>query len=559
MEQKLRRATTNDVLNVLINIKQSKTMATIDLSKYGITDVKEVLYNPSYETLFEEETQEGLTGYDKGVLTEMGAVNVMTGVYTGRSPKDKFFVMDETTKDTIWWTSDEYKNDNKPVTQQTWNELKALASKELSSKKLYVMDTFCGANENTRLKIRFIMEVAWQAHFVKNMFIRPTEEELANYGEPDFVVLNASKAKVENYKELGLNSETAVVFNLTEKTQVIINTWYGGEMKKGMFSYMNYLLPLKGIASMHCSANTNEKGETAIFFGLSGTGKTTLSTDPKRQLIGDDEHGWDDDGVFNFEGGCYAKVINLSKENEPDIWNAIRRDALLENVTVDENGKIDFADKSVTENTRVSYPINHINNIVKPVSKAPAAKKVIFLSADAFGVLPPVSILTPEQTKYYFLSGFTAKLAGTERGITEPTPTFSACFGAAFLSLHPTKYGEELVKRMQASGATAYLVNTGWNGTGKRISIKDTRGIIDAILDGSIDKAETKQIPIFDFKVPTALPGVDPAILDPRDTYADAAEWNTKAEDLAGRFVKNFAKFTTNEEGKALVAAGPQL
>ena len=556
MEQKLRYIKIWKYYNYIL---KSKTMATIDLSKYGITDVKEVLYNPSYETLFEEETKEGLTGYDKGVLTEMGAVNVMTGVYTGRSPKDKFFVMDETTKDTIWWTSDEYKNDNKPVTEQTWAELKKLASKELSSKKLYVMDTFCGANENTRLKIRFIMEVAWQAHFVKNMFIRPTEEELANYGEPDFVVLNASKAKVENYAELGLNSETAVVFNLTEKMQVIINTWYGGEMKKGMFSYMNYLLPLKGIASMHCSANTNEKGETAIFFGLSGTGKTTLSTDPKRQLIGDDEHGWDDDGVFNFEGGCYAKVINLSKENEPDIWNAIRRDALLENVTVDENGKIDFADKSVTENTRVSYPINHINNIVKPVSKAPAAKKVIFLSADAFGVLPPVSILTPEQTKYYFLSGFTAKLAGTERGITEPTPTFSACFGAAFLSLHPTKYGEELVKRMQASGATAYLVNTGWNGTGKRISIKDTRGIIDAILDGSIDNAETKQIPIFDFKVPTALPGVDPAILDPRDTYADAAEWNTKAEDLAGRFIKNFAKFTTNEEGKALVAAGPQL
>ena len=534
-------------------------MATIDLSKYGITDVQEVVYNPSYETLYEEETKEGLTGFDKGVVTEMGAVNVMTGVYTGRSPKDKFFVMDETTKDTIWWTSDEYKNDNKPVSKETWAELKKLASKELSSKKLYVMDTFCGANENTRLKIRFIMVVAWQAHFVMNMFIRPTEEELANYGEPDFVVLNASKAKVENYKELGLNSETAVVFNLTEKMQVILNTWYGGEMKKGMFSYMNYLLPLKGIASMHCSANTNEKGETAIFFGLSGTGKTTLSTDPKRQLIGGDAHGWDDAGVFNVEGGCYAKVINLSKENEPDIWNAIRRDALLENVTVDENGKIDFADKSVTENTRVSYPIYHINNIVKPVSKAPAAKKVIFLSADAFGVLPPVSVLTPEQTKYYFLSGFTAKLAGTERGITEPTPTFSACFGAAFLSLHPTKYGEELVKRMQASGATAYLVNTGWNGSGKRISIKDTRGIIDAILDGSIDKAETKQIPIFDFKVPTALPGVDPAILDPRDTYADAAEWNTKAEDLAGRFVKNFSKFTTNEEGKALVAAGPQL
>ena len=534
-------------------------MANIDLSKYGITGVTEISYNPSYEELYNDEVNPALTGFEKGQETEMGAVNVMTGIYTGRSPKDKFFVMDETSKDTVWWTSEEYKNDNKPVTVEAWKELKALAANTLSNKKLYVMDTFCGANENTRLKIRFIMEVAWQAHFVKNMFIRPTEEELANYGEPDFVVLTASKAKVENYKELGLNSETAVVFNLTEKMQVILNTWYGGEMKKGMFSYMNYLLPLQGIASMHCSANTNEKGETAIFFGLSGTGKTTLSTDPKRQLIGDDEHGWDDNGVFNFEGGCYAKVINLDKESEPDIWNAIKRDALLENVTVDENGKIDFADKSVTENTRVSYPIYHINNIVKPVSKAPAAKKVIFLSADAFGVLPPVSILTPEQTKYYFLSGFTAKLAGTERGITEPTPTFSACFGAAFLSLHPTKYGEELVKRMQASGATAYLVNTGWNGTGKRISIKDTRGIIDAILDGSIDTAPTKQIPYFDFKVPTALPGVDPAILDPRDTYASAEEWNVKAEDLAGRFIKNFSKFTTNEEGKSLVAAGPQL
>ena len=521
-------------------------MANIDLTKYGIEGA-EIIYNPSYEQLFEDETNPELTGFEKGQLTETGAVNVMTGIYTGRSPKDKFFVMDETSKDTVWWTSEEYKNDNKPVTPEAWKELKKIATDQLNGKKLYVMDTFCGANENSRLKIRFIMEVAWQAHFVKNMFIRPTEEELANYGEPDFVVLNASKAKVENYKELGLNSETAVVFNLTEKMQVIINTWYGGEMKKGMFSYMNYLLPLKGMASMHCSANTNEKGETAIFFGLSGTGKTTLSTDPKRQLIGDDEHGWDDEGVFNFEGGCYAKVINLDKESEPDIWNAIRRDALLENVTVDAEGHCDFADKSVTENTRVSYPIYHINNIVKPISKAPAAKKVIFLSADAFGVLPPVSILTPEQTKYYFLSGFTAKLAGTERGITEPTPTFSACFGAAFLSLHPTKYGEELVKRMQASGATAYLVNTGWNGTGKRISIKDTRGIIDAILDGSIDNAPTKQIPYFDFTVPTELPGVDPAILDPRDTYAAEGEWTVKAEDLAGRFIKNLSKFTTNE------------
>ncbi|MFI3322158.1 MAG: phosphoenolpyruvate carboxykinase (ATP) [Rikenellaceae bacterium] len=534
-------------------------MATIDLSKYGILGVTEIVHNPSYEQLFVEETSPALEGFEKGQETEMGAVNVMTGVYTGRSPKDKFFVMDETTKDSIWWTSDEYKNDNKPVSTESWNVLKDLAVKELSGKRLFVVDTFCGANENSRLKIRFIVEVAWQAHFVKNMFIRPTEEELANYGEPDFVVLNASKAKVENYKELGINSETATVFNLTEKMQVILNTWYGGEMKKGMFSYMNYLLPLKGIASMHCSANVGDHGDTAIFFGLSGTGKTTLSTDPKRQLIGDDEHGWDDEGVFNFEGGCYAKVINLCQESEPDIYAAIRRDALLENVIVDANGKIDFSDGSATENTRVSYPINHIENIVKPVSKAPAAKKVIFLSADAFGVLPPVSILTPEQTQYYFLSGFTAKLAGTERGITEPTPTFSACFGAAFLSLHPTKYGEELVKKMQASGAHAYLVNTGWNGTGKRISIKDTRGIIDAILDGSIDKAPTKQLPLFDFQIPTELPGVHTEILDPRDTYANAAEWDVKAQDLAGRFVKNFAKFTGNEAGKALVAAGPKM
>ena len=531
----------------------------VDLKKYGIKDVQEILYNPTYETLYAEETKPGLEGYEKGVVTELGAVNVMTGIYTGRSPKDKYFVMDDVSRNTVWWTSDEYKNDNKPVSQETWNALKEIAVKELSGKRLFVVDAFCGANPSTRLKVRFIMEVAWQAHFVRNMFIRPTEEELKNFGEPDFTVYTASKAKVENYKELGINSETAVVFNLTSREQVIINTWYGGEMKKGMFSIMNYLLPLKGIAAMHCSANTNSKGETAIFFGLSGTGKTTLSTDPKRALIGDDEHGWDDDGIFNFEGGCYAKVINLDKESEPDIYNAIRRDALLENVTVDAKGKIDFADKSVTENTRVSYPIYHIENIVKPVSKAPAARKVIFLSADAFGVLPPVSILSPEQTQYYFLSGFTAKLAGTERGITEPTPTFSACFGAAFLSLHPTKYGEELVKRMKQSGATAYLVNTGWNGTGKRISIKDTRGIIDAILDGSIDKAPTKQIPMFNFVVPTALPGVDTKILDPRDTYKEASEWENKATDLAGRFIKNFKKFEGNELGKSLVKAGPKL
>ena len=535
-------------------------MANLDLSKYGIMGVTEIIHNPSYDVLFAEETKPGLEGFEKGQVTELGAVNVMTGVYTGRSPKDKFFVMDETSKNTVWWTSEEYKNDNKPVDEKCWKACKELATKELSNKRLFVVDAFCGANENSRLKLRFIMEVAWQAHFVTNMFIRPTAEELANFGEPDFVIMNASKAKVENYKELGLNSETAVVFNLTEKIQVILNTWYGGEMKKGMFSYMNYLLPLNGMASMHCSANTDMKNEnTAIFFGLSGTGKTTLSTDPKRLLIGDDEHGWDDEGVFNFEGGCYAKVINLDKDSEPDIYNAIKRDALLENVTVAADGKIDFADKSVTENTRVSYPIYHIENIVKPVSKGPHAKQVIFLSADAFGVLPPVSILNPEQAQYYFLSGFTAKLAGTERGITEPTPTFSACFGAAFLSLHPTKYAEELVKKMEKSGAKAYLVNTGWNGSGKRISIRDTRGIIDAILDGSIDKAPTKVIPFFDFVVPTALPNVDPKILDPRDTYECACKWEEKAKDLAARFIKNFSKFEGNEAGKALVAAGPKL
>ena len=534
-------------------------MANLDLTKYGITGTTEIVHNPSYDVLFAEETKAGLEGFEKGQVTELGAVNVMTGIYTGRSPKDKFLVKDATSENTVWWTSEEYKNDNKPVTTETWNVLKDLAAKELSNKKLYVVDGYCGANPATRLCVRFIMEVAWQAHFVTNMFIRPSKEQLENF-EPDFVVYNASKAKVENYKELGLNSETAVVFNLTTKEQVILNTWYGGEMKKGMFSMMNYFNPLRGIASMHCSANTNmEETDSAIFFGLSGTGKTTLSTDPKRKLIGDDEHGWDDEGVFNYEGGCYAKVINLDKESEPDIYNAIKRDALLENVTVAADGKIDFADKSVTENTRVSYPIYHINNIVKPVSKGPHAHQVIFLSADAFGVLPPVSILNPEQAQYYFLSGFTAKLAGTERGITEPTPTFSACFGAAFLTLHPTKYAEELVKKMNKVGAKAYLVNTGWNGTGKRISIRDTRGIIDAILDGSIDKAPTKTIPYFDFVVPTELPGVDPKILDPRDTYADAAQWDEKAKDLAGRFIKNFAKFTGNEAGKALVAAGPKL
>ena len=531
----------------------------IDLSKYGIVGTTEIVHNPSYEELYKEELKPELEGYEKAQESELGALNVMTGIYTGRSPQDKYIVMDETSKDTVWWTSAEYKNDNHPASKKAWEVVKDLAKKELSNKKLFVVDAFCGADESSRMAVRFIMEVAWQAHFVTNMFINPTKEELENF-EPDFVVYNASKAKIDNYKELGLNSETAIMFNITSREQVIVNTWYGGEMKKGMFSMMNYYLPLKGIASMHCSANTDANGKnTAIFFGLSGTGKTTLSTDPKRLLIGDDEHGWDDNGIFNFEGGCYAKVINLDKESEPDIYKAIKRNALLENVTLDKDGKIDFTDGSVTENTRVSYPIEHIEKIVRPVSKAPAAKDVIFLSADAFGVLPPVSMLTPEQTKYYFLSGFTAKLAGTERGITEPTPTFSACFGQAFLELHPTKYAEELVKRMEANGSRAFLVNTGWNGSGKRISIKDTRGIIDAILDGSIEKSETKKIPYFNFEVPTSLPGVDDKILDPRDTYEDVAVWEEKAKDLAGRFIKNFAKYEGNAAGKALVSAGPKL
>jgi phosphoenolpyruvate carboxykinase (ATP) len=548
-------------INNIINTEKMKNIKVIqELHDLGITGYHEVSYNPSYEELYQAELDENLEGFEKGYLTELGAVNVMTGKFTGRVPKDKFIVKDAVTEDTIWWTSDAAKNDNKPTSQKVWNELKETTTKQLSSsKKLYVVDAFCGANENSRLKVRFVMEVAWQAHFVKNMFIRPTEEELANYGEPDFISLNASKTTNPNWKEQGLNSENFTVFNLTEKMQVIGGTWYGGEMKKGIFAMMNYYLPLNGMAAMHCSANVGKDGDTAIFFGLSGTGKTTLSTDSNRQLIGDDEHGWDDEGIFNFEGGCYAKTINLDKDSEPEIFAAIKKNALLENVTVDAKGKIDFNDNSVTENTRVSYPIYHIENIVTPVSKAGPAKKVIFLSADAFGTLPPVSKLTQSQTKYHFLSGFTAKLAGTEIGVTEPTPTFSACFGAAFLSLHPTKYGEELVRKMEANGTEAYLVNTGWNGSGKRISIKDTRGIINAILNGSIEKAETKVIPIFNLEVPTSLPGVDTSILDPRDTYADASEWTTKATKLAGLFIKNFDKYTDTEEGKALVIAGPQL
>lgn len=524
----------------------------------GISNVKEIIYNPSYDDLYRAETDASLSGYEKGQVTETQAVNVDTGKYTGRSPKDKYIVLDDVTRDTVWWTSDKVKNDNKPINQEVWSDLKKVVLDELSGKTLYIIDGFCGANRNTCLRVRFIVEVAWQAHFVKNMFIRPSEEELQDF-EPDFVVLNGSKTSNPNWQAQGLNSETFVAFNLSEKMQLIGGTWYGGEMKKGMFSMMNYFLPLQGIASMHSSANVGEDGDVALFFGLSGTGKTTLSADPKRALIGDDEHGWDDDGIFNLEGGCYAKTIDLDAEKEPDIYRAIKRDALLENVAVDETGKINFCDNSKTENTRVSYPIYHIDNIVKPVSKAGHAKKVIFLTADAFGVLPPVSILTPEQAQYHYLSGFTAKVAGTELGVTEPTPTFSSCFGQAFLSLHPTKYAQELVKRMNAAGASAYLVNTGWNGTGKRISLKATRAIINAIMNGSVDHSQTATLPYFNLSIPTDIVGVDNEILDPRNSYSDVNEWQVRATKLAQLFVDNFVKFTDSAHGQELVSAGPQL
>ena len=530
-------------------------MSKIDLSKYGITNVGKIVFNPSYEELFQAETDPGNEGFEKGLLTNMGAVNVRTGVFTGRSPKDKYIVKDATTENTIWWDG----TINKPISTQVWDSLKTIAQKQFTGKdKLYVVDAFCGTNADTRLKVRFIMEVAWQAHFVTNMFIRPSGYELENFGEPDFVMINASKATNPNWKEQGLHSDVFVVFNLTERLAVVGGSWYGGEMKKGIFFMMNYYLPLKGIASMHCSANVGEDGDVAVFFGLSGTGKTTLSADPKRYLIGDDEHGWDDHGVFNYEGGCYAKCIDLSQEKEPDIWKAIRRDALLENVTILPDGTPDFTDGSVTENTRVSYPIYYINKIVLP-SKAGHAKKVIYLSADAYGVLPPVSILDEKQAQYHFLCGYTSKLAGTERGITEPVPSFSAAFGEAFLTVHPTIYARNLVNKMEEHNAKAYLVNTGWNGTGKRISLKDTRAIIDAILDGSIEKAPTRHIPIMNLTIPTKLSRVSEGILDPRDTYADKKEWEKKATSLAAKYIKNFEQYCNNDAARQLVASGPQL
>ena len=526
-----------------------------ELHDLGIIGYHDVSYNPSYEELYQAEVSHFRKGHEKGALTDTGAVAVKTGVFTGRSPKDRYIVEDDVTRDTIYWDE----KVNFPTTIQVWDDLKGLVLKQLSnSPKLYVVDAFCGTNADTRLKVRFVMEVAWQAHFVTNMFIRPSIYELENFGEPDFIVMNGSKVTNPDWKAQGLNSENFVLFNLTEKIQIIGGTWYGGEMKKGMFAMMNYYLPLRGIASMHCSANVGENGDVAVFFGLSGTGKTTLSADPKRYLIGDDEHGWDDDGVFNFEGGCYAKVIDLSENNEPDIWRAIKRDALLENVIVDEYGEINYYDHSITENSRVSYPIHNINKIVLP-SKAGHASNIIYLSADAFGVLPPVSILDEDQAQYHFLCGYTSKLAGTERGITEPEPSFSPAFGEAFLTLHPTIYSQTLIGKMKKHGAKAYLVNTGWNGTGKRISLKNTRAIIDAIISGEIDAAQTKKIPYLNLSIPMILPNVSNGILDPRDTYKDKEEWVRKAKDLASRYIKNFEQYTNTDEGKRLINVGPSL
>lgn len=532
-----------------------------ELLNYGITDVKEILYNPSYNVLFAEETKPGLDKFERGFITRTGAISIDTGVFTGRSPRDKYVVLDDKSRNTVWWSNGKV-SDNKPVSAEIWNHCKNIAAKQLSGKRLFVVDCFCGANKNTRLSVRFIIEVAWQAHFVKNMFIRPDEDEIENF-KPDFVVLNASKAVNPNWKEQGLNSENFIMFNLTEGMLLIGGTWYGGEMKKGIFSVMNYYLPLKGIASMHCSANVGKKGDTAIFFGLSGTGKTTLSVDPERALVGDDEHGWDDEGIFNLEGGCYAKCFKLSKSNEPDIYNAIRRDALLENLVILSDGSIDFNSSSKTENTRVSYPIYHINNIVKPVSKAGHAKKVIFLTADAFGVLPPVSRLTEEQTRYYFLSGYTAKVAGTERGIIEPVPSFSTCFGAAFLMLDPIIYANELTRKMKTHSAEAWLVNTGWMGgpygTGTRIELAYTRTIINAIIEGSISDCEFVTLPVFNLNIPIRVDGVDENILDPGKVWETPAKWRVAATDLAFKFISNFSKFTSNPETAKLVNFGPRF
>ncbi|MDO8580850.1 MAG: phosphoenolpyruvate carboxykinase (ATP), partial [Candidatus Omnitrophota bacterium] len=501
----------------------------LNLEKAGITAWKELYYNLGFDQLFKHETDPSLQGYEKGIVTTLGAVNVDTGKFTGRSPKDKYIVEEETSKENVWWaTGQPDGSDNKKLSEEAWAHLKDIAIRQLNGKKLYVMDGFCGANPNTRLSVRIVTEIAWMAHFFKNMFIRPSEEELKIF-TPDWTILNACKATCPDFQQHGMRSEVFGAFNIKERMTVIGGTWYGGENKKGIFSIMNYFLPLKGIGSFHCSANMGAKGDTALFFGLSGTGKTTLSTDPKRKLIGDDEHGWDNEGIFNFEGGCYAKCIGLTKEREPEIYEAIRRNALLENCDVDERGNINFASAKKTENTRVSYPIEHIKNIVRPVSKGGHPNHIIFLACDAFGVLPPVAKLSKEQAMYHFLSGYTAKVAGTELGIKEPVATFSACFGKAFLLLHPTKYAEILAQKIAKHQSHAWLINTGWvagaYGVGYRIPLKDNRVIIDAILDGSLDQAAYETLPILNLQVPKIIPGVNNAMLNPRNLWVDKGQY----------------------------------
>ncbi|WP_169752852.1 phosphoenolpyruvate carboxykinase (ATP) [Campylobacter mucosalis] len=524
---------------------------TRDFESLGLADIKKVYHNLSYDELFNHEVKNG-----EGRVSSNGTFMVDTGVFTGRSPKDKYFVKQDPSGKFIAWGKV-----NKPISKELFTKLLSKAKAQLSGKEIYVQDAFCGASAKSKKAVRFVTEVAWQAHFVKNMFIRPNDNELANF-KPDFVVFNACKCVNDEWQKDGLNSEVFVIFNVEENVAVIGGTWYGGEMKKGIFSMMNYWLPLEGKLSMHCSANVGKDGDTALFFGLSGTGKTTLSTDPHRKLIGDDEHGWDDEGVFNFEGGCYAKCINLDPDSEPEIYNAIRRDALLENVVADANGVVDYKDGSKTENTRVSYPIEHIDNH-EPSLSASHPKNIIFLTADAFGVLPPVAKLTKEQAMYYFLSGYTAKVAGTERGITEPVATFSACFGEPFMPLHPTAYAKLLGEKIDKHGVSVYLVNTGWSGgaygVGKRMSIKATRACINAILDGSIKNCEFENFDKFNLAIPKELSGVETKLLNPINTWANQDEYIAQRDKLATMFSENFKRYEDVKEGVEYAKAGPKL
>lgn len=522
------------------------------LQQHFIQSTKQIIYNPSYQQLRQYQLANPT---HNTTLTNLNAIAIDTGKFTGRSPKDKYIVKDNTTQNTIWW-NETAKNDNKPISPQIWQHLQQLVGNYLSNKTLYVIDAICGASDKNNLKVRFIAETPWQAHFVKNMFIpmQPTDTNRPI----DFTVIAGCGAVNNNWQQQGLNSENFIAFNLSQNVQLIGGTWYAGEMKKGLFSVMNYLLPQKNVASMHCAANVSKNGNVNLFFGLSGTGKTTLSSDSNQQLIGDDEHGWDDEGVFNLEGGCYAKVINLSQQNEPDIYNAIKENALLENVVIKDNN-VNFSDSSKTENTRVSYPINHINNIVKPKSKGTHAKNIIFLTADAFGVLPPVAVLKGNQIPYYFLSGFTAKMAGTEIGVTKPTPTFSACFGAAFLTLNPITYANILLNKINTYNANVYLVNTGWNGENKRISIANTRTIINAILNNTINNAPLTTLPVFNLQMPTQLHNLNSSILNPSASYSSTALWHSKAVSLATLFIENFKKFNTQSNYNSLIQGGPKL